>query len=161
MFFFQIMTNSHPPPSPLRPPRPDSVELELEWQRALEQQRLRRLWRFMLGWLRWAERRARLDLHLERQLERQRRFPVIRALSFGKDILFLAGSKAYCYDKHFLEPLQQYNFLSRILHQTRILKIQIAECSSISFQNSSIGWPQQPPTEKMLKFNMMFNDSSK
>ena len=30
--------------------------------------------------------------------------------------------------------------------------------SSTSFQKSSIGWPQQPPTEKVLKFNMIFHD---
>ena len=33
--------------------------------------------------------------------------------------------------------------------------------SSVSFQNSNIGWPQQPPTEKLLKFNMTFHDSTK
>ena len=26
------------------------------------------------------------------------------------------------------------------------------------FQKSSIGWPQQPPTEKELKFNMIFQN---
>jgi hypothetical protein len=32
-------------------------------------------------------------------------------------------------------------------------------CVSItSFQKNYIGWPQQPPTEKVLKFNMIFND---
>ena len=30
---------------------------------------------------------------------------------------------------------------------------------SNSFQKSNIGWPQQPPTEKLLKFNMIFHDS--
>ena len=29
-----------------------------------------------------------------------------------------------------------------------------------SFQKNYIGWPQQPPTEKMLKFNMIFHDST-
>ena len=33
--------------------------------------------------------------------------------------------------------------------------------SSTSFQKSDIGWPQQPLTEKVLKFNMIFHDSSK
>ena len=33
--------------------------------------------------------------------------------------------------------------------------------SSISFQKSNIGWPQQPPTKKLLKFNMIFYDSTK
>ena len=33
--------------------------------------------------------------------------------------------------------------------------------SSTSFQKSNIGWPQQPPTEKMLKFNLIFHDSTK
>jgi hypothetical protein len=32
--------------------------------------------------------------------------------------------------------------------------------SSISFQKNDIGWPQQPPTEKVLKFNMIFHDST-
>ena len=32
--------------------------------------------------------------------------------------------------------------------------------SSTSFQNNSIGWPQQPPTEKVLKFNSIFHDST-
>ena len=33
-------------------------------------------------------------------------------------------------------------------------------CVSLtSFQKSSIGWPQQPPTEKVLKFNLIFQDS--
>ena len=32
--------------------------------------------------------------------------------------------------------------------------------SSTSFQKSSIGWPQQPPTEKVLKFNLIFHDST-
>ena len=30
-----------------------------------------------------------------------------------------------------------------------------------SFQKSNISWPQQPPTEKVLKFNMIFHDSTK
>jgi hypothetical protein len=29
-----------------------------------------------------------------------------------------------------------------------------------SFQKNYIGWPQQPPTEKMPKFNMIFHDST-
>ena len=29
-----------------------------------------------------------------------------------------------------------------------------------SFQKNYIGWPQQPPTEKMLKFNMIFHDTT-
>ena len=29
-----------------------------------------------------------------------------------------------------------------------------------SFQKNYIGWPQQPPTEKMLKFNMIFHYST-
>ena len=33
--------------------------------------------------------------------------------------------------------------------------------SSTSFQKSDIGWPQQPLTEKVLKFNMIFHDSNK
>ena len=33
--------------------------------------------------------------------------------------------------------------------------------SSTSFQKSNIGWPQQPPTEKVLKFNLIFHDSTK
>ena len=33
--------------------------------------------------------------------------------------------------------------------------------SVISFWKSDIGWPQQPLTEKVLKFNMIFHDSSK
>jgi hypothetical protein len=32
--------------------------------------------------------------------------------------------------------------------------------SSTSFQKISIGWPQQPPTEKVLKFNLIFHDST-
>jgi hypothetical protein len=32
--------------------------------------------------------------------------------------------------------------------------------SSNSFQKNYIGWPQQPPTEKMLKINMVFHDST-
>ena len=30
--------------------------------------------------------------------------------------------------------------------------------SSTSFQKNDIGWPLQPPTEKVLKFNMIFHD---
>ena len=33
--------------------------------------------------------------------------------------------------------------------------------SSTSFQKSNIGWPQQPPTEKLLKFHLIFHDSTK
>ena len=33
--------------------------------------------------------------------------------------------------------------------------------SSTCFQKSNFGWPQQPPTEKVLKFNMTFHDSTK
>ena len=34
-------------------------------------------------------------------------------------------------------------------------------CVSLtSFQKNDIGWPQQPPTEKVLKFNMIFYDST-
>ena len=32
--------------------------------------------------------------------------------------------------------------------------------SSNSCQKNDMGWPQQPPTEKMLKFNMIFQDST-
>ena len=32
--------------------------------------------------------------------------------------------------------------------------------SSTSFQKNDTGWPQQPPTEKELKFNMKFQDST-
>jgi hypothetical protein len=32
--------------------------------------------------------------------------------------------------------------------------------SSTSFQENDIGWPQQPPTEKVLKSNMIFYDSN-
>ena len=32
--------------------------------------------------------------------------------------------------------------------------------SSTSFQKNYIGWPQQPLTEKVLKFNMIFHDST-
>ena len=39
----------------------------------------------------------------------------------------------------------------------RGLKIWV---SSTSFQKSSIGWPQQSPTERALKFNMIFHDST-
>ena len=31
--------------------------------------------------------------------------------------------------------------------------------SATSFQKNDIRWPQQPPTEKVLKFNMIFHDS--
>ena len=33
--------------------------------------------------------------------------------------------------------------------------------SSTSFQKNDIGWPQQPPSENMQKFNMIFYDSTK
>ena len=33
--------------------------------------------------------------------------------------------------------------------------------SSTSFQKSNIVWPQQPPIEKLLKFNQVFHDSTK
>ena len=33
--------------------------------------------------------------------------------------------------------------------------------SSTSFQKSNIGWPQQPPTEKVLRFNLIIHDSNK
>ena len=33
--------------------------------------------------------------------------------------------------------------------------------SSTSFQNNDISWPQQPPTEKVLKFNTIFYDSTR
>ena len=32
--------------------------------------------------------------------------------------------------------------------------------SSNSYQKNDIGWPLQPPTEKMLKFNIIFHDST-
>ena len=32
--------------------------------------------------------------------------------------------------------------------------------SSNSSQKNYIGWPQQPPTEKVLKFNMILHDST-
>ena len=32
--------------------------------------------------------------------------------------------------------------------------------SSTSFQKNDIGWPQQPQTERLLKFNMIFHDST-
>ena len=33
--------------------------------------------------------------------------------------------------------------------------------SSTNFQKNNIGWPQQPPTEKVLEFNIIFHDSTK
>ena len=33
--------------------------------------------------------------------------------------------------------------------------------SSTRFQKSNKDWPQQPPTEKLLKFNLIFHDSPK
>ena len=33
--------------------------------------------------------------------------------------------------------------------------------SSTSFQKSNISWPQQPPTKKVLNFNMIFHESTK
>ena len=33
--------------------------------------------------------------------------------------------------------------------------------SWISFQKNNISWTQQPPTEKSLKFNLIFHDSTK
>ena len=33
--------------------------------------------------------------------------------------------------------------------------------SSTSFQKNDIGWPQQPLTEKVLKFNMILHDSTR
>ena len=33
--------------------------------------------------------------------------------------------------------------------------------SSTSFQKRNIGWPQRPPTEKLLNFNLIFPDSTK
>ena len=32
---------------------------------------------------------------------------------------------------------------------------------SLSFESSNIGWPQQPPTKRVLKFNIIFHDSTK
>ena len=32
--------------------------------------------------------------------------------------------------------------------------------SSITFHKNYISWPQQPPTEKVQKFNMIFHDST-
>ena len=32
---------------------------------------------------------------------------------------------------------------------------------STHFQKSNIDWPQQPPTERVLKFHMIFHDSTK
>ena len=32
--------------------------------------------------------------------------------------------------------------------------------SSTIFQKNDISWPQQPPTEKVLEFNMIFHDST-
>ena len=34
-------------------------------------------------------------------------------------------------------------------------------CFIKQFSKSSISWPQQPPTEKVLNFNMIFHDSTK
>ena len=33
--------------------------------------------------------------------------------------------------------------------------------SLTSFQKRNIGWPHQSPTEKLLKFNLIFHDSTK
>ena len=33
--------------------------------------------------------------------------------------------------------------------------------SSTSFQKSNISWPQQPPTKKVVNFNMIFHESTK
>jgi hypothetical protein len=44
------------------------------------------------------------------------------------------------------------------LGASRVLEFCV---SSTSFQKSNIIWPQQPPTEKLLKFNLIFHDSTK
>ena len=52
-----------------------------------------------------------------------------------------------------------YNFIELwCLVDSRGLKIWV---SSTSLQKNYIGWPQFPLTEKVLKFNMIFHDSTK
>ena len=57
----------------------------------------------------------------------------------------LMGSRIESFNKlQFLGALGGYDF-----------------CVSLtSFQKSNIGWPQKPPTEKLLKFNLIFYDST-
>jgi hypothetical protein len=50
------------------------------------------------------------------------------------------------------------NFLeSWCLVASRVEGIRV---SSISFQKSKSGWPQQPQTEKVIKSNMLIHDST-
>ena len=58
----------------------------------------------------------------------------------------LMGSRIESFNKlQFLGALGGYDF-----------------CVSLtSFQKSNIGWPQKPPTEKLLKFILIFHDCTK
>ena len=71
----------------------------------------------------------------------------------------------------FLFSLDSFLILSRslILDSSKFFKLGCLVdsrgldiwVSFICFQKSNISWPQQPPTEKVLKFNMTFHDSTK
>ena len=54
------------------------------------------------------------------------------------------------------KPLQD-----RLLRWLACFQISTIRVLSQKFQKSNIGWPQQPLTENMQKFNMIFNNTVK
>ena len=65
-----------------------------------------------------------------------------------------------------------YAFKNQALDQACIEKVSCIQClgasggfdfcvSTTSFQKIDIGWPRQPPTENLLKLNLIFHDSTK
>ena len=67
-------------------------------------------------------------------------------------------------EKH-TEQMQTLSFLyvGQLLCQNEgnlcIPEVWAFEFHQPVFLKSNIGWPQQPPTEEVLKFNMSFHDS--
>ena len=94
-------------------------------------------------------------------------------------------NQVWCDFQFFLSDLRPWlwlyvfliKFIYRVSHfemdltdenmQVRLGLKMVLECwnrkflgTTTIFQKSSIGWPQQPLTEKVLKFNLIFHDST-
>ena len=71
---------------------------------------------------------------------------------YTKDVdnIYVEGSEIYKITKNFM----------KLLMPSHAVKVKQWKESSPIFQKNNISWPQQPPTEKLLNFNMIFHDST-
>ena len=82
-----------------------------------------------------------------------------KKIEFNHILTYLQGVSYWSMQSKFaLRGRMIHNFIELwCLVASGVLEICV---SSTSFEKTDIGWPQQPPTEKLLKFNVIFHDST-